>query len=63
MSDLLCDLCHARPATVRAEVVSDGRRETMNLCEVDYRRLARQGAVAGLVGNLGDVVSSLFNEP
>ena len=38
----LCDICHARPATVRAEVVSNGQRETLNLCDVDYRRLARQ---------------------
>ena len=42
MSDLLCDLCCTRPATIRAAVVSDGRRETMNLWDVDYRRLAER---------------------
>ena len=40
MSDVLCDICQERPATLRAQVVSDGRRQTMKLCEVDYRRLA-----------------------
>src|SRR3954471_11138987 len=38
----LCDICHVRPATVRAEVVSSGQREVLELCDLDYRRLARQ---------------------
>src|SRR4051794_20319234 len=42
MADGLCDICGVRPATVRAQVVSNGQRQTMELCDVDYRRLARQ---------------------
>lgn len=38
----LCDICGVRPATMRATVVRHGQRETLNLCEFDYRRLARQ---------------------
>jgi len=42
MATQLCDICGVRPATVRATVVSNGEREALNLCDVDYRRLARQ---------------------
>ncbi|HAZ30702.1 TPA: Clp protease ClpC, partial [Candidatus Acetothermia bacterium] len=38
----LCDLCRARPATVRVDVVEDGRRRTLDLCELDYTRLRRE---------------------
>ncbi|TWI68781.1 ATP-dependent Clp protease ATP-binding subunit ClpC [Bradyrhizobium huanghuaihaiense] len=38
-----CDICGIRPATVRAQVTtSDGDTQVLDLCEVDYRRLARQ---------------------
>ncbi len=42
MANGICDICGIRPATVRAQVVSNGQRRTMELCDVDYRRLARQ---------------------
>ncbi len=42
MANGICDVCGVRPATVRAQVVSDGQRQNMELCDVDYRRLARQ---------------------
>src|SRR5690242_1148027 len=42
MANGLCDICGVRPATVRAQVVSNGQRQTLELCDVDYRRLARQ---------------------
>jgi ATP-dependent Clp protease ATP-binding subunit ClpC len=42
MPEVLCDVCGVRPATLRAQVVSGGQRETLNLCEPDYRRLARR---------------------
>ena len=35
-------VCGVRPATVWAQVGSDGRRQTLERCDVDYRRLARQ---------------------
>ena len=38
----LCDLCRARPATVRVDVVEDGRGRTLDLCEHDYTRLRRE---------------------
>jgi len=31
-------ICGIRPATVRAQVVRDGHRETLELCDVHYRR-------------------------
>ncbi|MFC0387142.1 ATP-dependent Clp protease ATP-binding subunit [Muricoccus vinaceus] len=55
MSETLCDLCQTRPATLRAEVVSNGRRRTMNLCDVDYRRLVARGGGRG-----GSPLESLF---
>src|SRR5690242_19878254 len=42
MANGICDICGIRPATVRAQVVRNGQRETLELCDVDYRRLARQ---------------------
>ena len=39
----VCDICGVRPATVRARVTKgQGETETLDLCEVDYRRLASQ---------------------
>ena len=38
----LCEVCGERPATIRATVARDGHRETIELCEVDYRRMARR---------------------
>ena len=62
----LCDICHVRPATVRAEVVSDGRRETLNLCDVDYRRLARQqrsnSPLESLFGRRGSLFDDFFDD-
>ncbi|MDN3627882.1 AAA family ATPase [Methylobacterium isbiliense] len=46
-----------RPATVRAQVVSNGQRQTMELCDVDYRRLARQQ------GRPSSPLESLFGGP
>src|SRR5215213_1829797 len=62
----LCDIGHVRPATVRAEVVSDGRRETLNLCDVDYRRLARQqrssSPLESLFGGRGSLFDDFFDD-
>ena len=58
----LCDICQVRPATVRAEVVSDGRRETLNLCDVDYRRLARQQRSSSPLESLFGGRGSLFDD-
>ena len=62
----LCDICHVRPATVRAEVVSNGRRETLNLCDVDYRRLARQqrssSPLESLFGGRGSLFDDFFGD-
>ncbi|MDI3307781.1 MAG: AAA family ATPase [Acetobacteraceae bacterium] len=63
MSDLLCDICHIRPATVRAQVVTNGRRETLNLCDMDYRRLmARQRQISPLESLFGAGRGSLFDD-
>ncbi|MDK4725481.1 AAA family ATPase [Rhizobium phaseoli] len=36
-----CDIC-GRPATVRAQVTSNGRRQTMDLCDEHYQQIARR---------------------
>lgn len=63
MSDRPCGICHTRPAAIRAQVVSDGRRETLDLCEVDYRRLAaRQRRPSSPLESLfGGGAGSLFD--
>ncbi|SHK46571.1 ATP-dependent Clp protease ATP-binding subunit ClpC [Roseomonas rosea] len=65
MSDRLCDICQTRPATIRAQVVSDGRRETLNLCEPDYRRLAARqrrasSPLESLFGGGGSLLDEFF---
>jgi ATP-dependent Clp protease ATP-binding subunit ClpC len=42
MADGICDICGIRPATVQAEVVNNGQRENLELCDTDFRRLAHQ---------------------
>jgi ATP-dependent Clp protease ATP-binding subunit ClpC len=61
----LCDVCGVRPATVRATVVSgDGERQTLNLCEIDYRRLAARQRAASPLESLfgGRGGGSLFDD-
>lgn len=64
MADGICDICGVRPATVRAQVVSNGQRQTTDLCDVDYRRLARrQGRPSSPLESLfGGAGGSLFDE-
>ncbi|MDI3307867.1 MAG: AAA family ATPase [Acetobacteraceae bacterium] len=59
----LCEICGVRPAEVRATIVTgDGRRETLDLCRQDYRRLAgRQGFSSPLESLFGGR-SSLFDQ-
>ena len=54
MSDLLCDLSRTRPATIRAEVVSNGRRETM-----DESMQNRGGLVSVATPGCGSSIASL----
>ena len=59
----LCDLCGVRPATVRARVTTvDGIAEVLDLCEIDYRRLARQQTSSSPLESLFGNRSSLFEE-
>ena len=62
MSDGLCDICGVRPATVRAQVVSNGQRQTMELCDVDYRRLARQQRPSSPLESLFGERGSMFDD-
>ena len=62
-----CDICGIRPATVRAQVTtSDGDTQVLDLCEVDYRRLARQqrqsSPLASLFGGRGGLVEDFFGD-
>jgi len=62
MADGLCDICGVRPATVRAQVVSNGQRQNMELCDVDYRRLARQQRSSSPLESLFGGRGSLFED-
>ena len=42
MANGVCDICKRRPATFRAQVSVNGERQMMELCDEDYRKLARQ---------------------
>ena len=42
MANGICDICKRRPASFRAQVSVNGERQMMELCDEDYRKLARQ---------------------
>ncbi|RMH50944.1 MAG: ATP-dependent Clp protease ATP-binding subunit [Alphaproteobacteria bacterium] len=42
MANGICDVCKTRPASFRAQVSVNGERRVMELCEEDYRKLARR---------------------
>ncbi len=60
----LCDICGIRPATVRVRVSSNGETEDLNVCEVDYRRLAASqrssSPMESLFGNRGSLFEEFF---
>jgi len=64
MANGTCDVCGVRPATVRAQVVNNGQRRVMELCDIDYRRLARQQSRSSspLESLFGGDHSSLFDD-
>jgi ATP-dependent Clp protease ATP-binding subunit ClpC len=68
MADGICDICGIRPATVRAQVVRNGQRETLELCDVDYRRLLRQQGRSSspleslFGGRSGSLFDDFFND-
>ena len=66
MANGTCDICGVRPATVRARVTSDGQSEILELCDLDYRRLARQqhrpsSPLESLFGR-GSLFEDFFND-
>ncbi len=50
----LCDVCRVRPATVTAEVIQDGERRILHLCELDYARLREEEWFSPWESLLGD---------
>src|SRR5215211_4869065 len=63
----MCDICGIRPATVRAQVTtSDGETKILELCEVDYQRLARQqrssSPMESLFSGRGSLVDDFFGD-
>lgn len=42
MANGICDVCNTRPASFRAQVSLNGERRMMELCDEDYRKLARR---------------------
>ena len=47
MANGICDICKRRPASFRAQVSVNGERQMMELCDEDYRKLARQQRRSG----------------
>lgn len=41
MAQILCDICKARPASVRVAVVQNGRERQLNVCDYHYTQLSR----------------------
>ena len=67
MADGICDVCNVRPATVRARVSSNGKSEILELCDMDYRRLARQqqrpsSPLESLFGGRGSLFEDFFSD-
>jgi len=62
-----CDVCKIRPAVARVTTIRDGHRETLELCEEDYRRLREEPRLSpferlfagGLFGDLEDLFGAL----
>jgi ATP-dependent Clp protease ATP-binding subunit ClpC len=42
MPEQLCDICQQRPAAVRVNVIQDGRRKSLDVCDYHYRQLSRR---------------------
>lgn len=67
MADGICDVCKRRPASFRAQVMVNGERKIMELCDEDYRKLARQQGRSGsplesLFGNRGSLFDEFFGD-
>ena len=41
MAEVMCDICQARPATVRVAVLQDGQQKQINVCDFHYSQLIR----------------------
>ena len=67
MADGICDVCKRRPASFRAQVSVNGERQIMELCDEDYRKLARQQGRSGsplesLFGSRGSLFDEFFGD-
>ncbi len=62
----LCDLCGIRPATVRVRVSRNGRGEILDLCDMDYERLAARqrssSPMESLFGRRGGLFEEFFGD-
>ena len=67
MANGQCDIC-GKPATVRAQVVSNGERRQMELCDEHYRQIARQSRgrsaspLESLFGRSGSLFEDFFGD-
>ncbi len=62
MANGICDICKTKPATFRAQVMVNGKRQTLELCDDDYRKLARsQGRTSSPLESLFSG-NSIFDE-
>ncbi|QUY48166.1 ATP-dependent Clp protease ATP-binding subunit [Serratia plymuthica] len=62
---ILCDICHARPASGRVTVMQNGQRKSIAICDYDYRQLTRHQNILNPFDSLlggGGALSRFFNE-
>ncbi|WP_179713853.1 ATP-dependent Clp protease ATP-binding subunit [Paraburkholderia bryophila] len=65
MTQHMCDLCGARPATVRVAVLQDGKRRQIDVCDYHYAQLTRHQRQISPLESLfrGGLLDDFFGAP
>jgi ATP-dependent Clp protease ATP-binding subunit ClpC len=61
----MCDICNARPATVRVAVLQDGKQRDLNVCDFHYAQLTRHQRMLSPLESLfrGGLLDDFFGTP
>jgi ATP-dependent Clp protease ATP-binding subunit ClpC len=64
MPNKVCDICGARPATIRVKVEEDGEEKILHVCDVDFERLKRQNSSRSPFDSFfgGDIFGAFFGD-
>ncbi|MGB9856547.1 MAG: AAA family ATPase [Dictyoglomaceae bacterium] len=64
MSKKMCDICGVRPATIRVSIIRNGRKQTLDLCEIDYAKYRQRERSFSPLESLfwGDFFKEFFGE-